>query len=63
MCKQRKEREGLGTRLHCYVCTLVNSWVSVRQGRSQDFHKGGTQLVGEVVIVRGEAVHGQLCWP
>ena len=28
------------------------------QGHSQDFHEGGVQLDGEVVIVRGKAAHG-----
>ena len=33
------------------------------QGRNQDFNLGGAQLESEVVVIRGEATHGKLCWP
>ena len=41
----------------------VTSYKINKQGRSQDFHQGGAQLVSEVLVVHGEAAHSQLCWP
>ena len=36
--------------------------MAVLRGVARIFMRGGAQLDG-VVIVRSEAVHGQLCWP
>ena len=46
-----------------YISMTLYKAVNLFQGCSQDFHKGGAQLDGEVVIVCGEASHGQVCWP
>ena len=51
---------------HCQVLisgTKLGGHSQGHQWRSQDFYQGGAQLERNLVIVRGEAMHGQLGWP